>query len=78
MYYKDGWKATIDGVEAPVLRANYVLRALVIPEGEHQIVFKFEPTVIKKGNTITLISYAFLILIPIGWFFIEKKKEKNV
>ena len=77
MYYKDGWKATIDGVEAPVLRANYVLKALVIPKGEHQIVFKFEPIVIKKGNTITLISYAFLILIPIGWFFIEKKKEKN-
>jgi uncharacterized membrane protein YfhO len=56
---------------------NYVLRGMEIPAGKHTIEFKFEPTVIKKGNTIALVSYAFLLLIPIGWFFIDKKK-KNV
>ena len=75
MYYKNGWYAYIDGIKAPILRVNYVLRALVVPKGKHEIIFKFEPTVIKKGNTITLISYAFLLFIPIGWFFIEKKKN---
>ena len=77
MYYKNGWNAYLDGKLTPHIRANYVLRAMQVPSGRHEIVFKFEPTVIKKGNTITLTSFALLLLIPIGWFFIEKKK-KNV
>lgn len=77
MYYKNGWNAYLDGKLTPHIRANYVLRAMQVPAGRHEIVFKFEPTVIKKGNTITLTSFALLLLIPIGWFFIEKKK-KNV
>ena len=77
MFYKNGWKAYIDGEEASIIRANYVLRALVVPKGEHQIEFKFEPKVIKTGNTITLASYALLILIPFGWFFMEKKKKNE-
>ncbi len=75
MYYKNGWYAYIDGIKVPIIRVNYVLRALVVPKGNHEIIFRFEPTVIKKGNTITLISYALLLFIPIGWFFIEKKKN---
>jgi hypothetical protein len=77
VYYKNGWKAYIDGVLTPHFRANYVLRAMVIPAGKHEIIFKFEPDVIKKGNAITLSSYALLLLIPIGWFFIDKKKKNN-
>ena len=48
-----------------------------MPEGEHKIEFKFEPAVVEKGNTITLISYALLVLIPIGWFFVEKRKKNE-
>jgi len=77
MYYKNGWNAYIDEEKASIIRANYVLRALVVPEGEHKIEFKFEPTVIKKGTTITLVSYVLLILIPIGWFFVEKRKKNE-
>jgi len=77
IYYKDGWNAYIDGNLTPHLRVNYVLRGMEIPKGKHTVEFKFEPTIIKKGNTIALLSYAFLLIIPIGWFFIEKKK-KNV
>jgi len=74
IYYKNGWNAYIDGVLKTHYNVNYVLRGLEIPKGEHVIEFKFEPSVIKKGNTITLVSYAFLLLIPIGWFYYEKKK----
>ncbi|MDH5414070.1 MAG: YfhO family protein [Flavobacteriaceae bacterium] len=77
VYYKNGWKAYIDGVLTAHFRANYVLRAMVIPAGKHEIIFKFEPDIIKKGNAITLTSYALLLLIPIGWFFIDKKKKNN-
>ena len=77
IYYKNGWKAYIDDVETDIFPVNYVLRAIEVPSGEHQIEFKFEPTVIKKGNNITLISYALLFLIPIVWFVTEKKKIKH-
>jgi len=76
IYYKDGWNAYVDGVLTPYYNLNYVLRGLEIPAGKHTIEFKFEPTVIEKGNTITLVSYCFLLLIPIGWFFVEKKKKE--
>ncbi len=75
IYYKDGWNAYIDGSLTTHYRVNYVLRGMEIPEGKHTIVFKFEPTVIEKGTIISLISYAFLCMIPIGWFFIEKRKK---
>ena len=78
MYYKNGWNAYIDGQLAPHIRVNYVLRGLKVPAGEHTIVFKFEPTIIKTGTTITLVSYGLLLLIPIGWFFIEKRKKQDV
>lgn len=76
VYYKDGWNAYIDGKLSPYFNVNYVLRGMEIPKGEHTIIFKFEPQVIKKGNTITLISYFLLLLIPVGWFFVEKKKKQ--
>ncbi len=75
IYYKNGWNAYIDGQLVPHYRVDYVLRGMEVPAGTHTIEFKFEPTVIKNGNTITLLSYFFLLIVPIGWFFIEKKKK---
>ena len=75
IYYKDGWNAYVDGKLTPHYRVNYVLRGMEIPAGNHSIEFKFEPTTIKNGSTITLTSYFLLLIIPIGWFFYEKKKK---
>ena len=75
MHYADGWNAYIDGELTNHIRVDYVLRGLEIPAGNHTIEFKFEPSVIKKGSTISLISYGLLLLLPIGWFLIEKKKK---
>lgn len=74
IYYKNGWNASIDGVDLPHFNVNYVLRGMPVPAGKHEIIFKFEPTIIEKGNTITLISYALLLFIPLGWYFYEKRK----
>jgi uncharacterized membrane protein YfhO len=75
IYYKEGWNAFIDGKSNPHYRVNYVLRGMLIPAGEHTVVFKFEPTVIKSGTTITSISYLLLLFIPIAWFFIARRKN---
>ncbi|MDC9722554.1 MAG: YfhO family protein [Urechidicola sp.] len=78
MHYADGWNAYIDNqmiIPRNLFRVNYVLRGIVVPAGKHTIEFKFEPSVIKTGSTISLISYGLLLLLPIGWFLIEKKKN---
>ena len=75
IYYKDGWNAYIDGKLVPHMRANYVLRSLMIPAGEHDVLFKFEPKVIATGSMISLVSYGLLILIPLGWYVAERKKK---
>jgi len=75
MYYKDGWNAYIDGVKTPHFRVNYVLRAMEIPVGEHQITFVFEPKVIQYGKQLSLVSYLLLIGVSLGWFLYEKKKK---
>lgn len=77
IYYKDGWNAYLDGVQIPHMRANYVLRAAVIPAGNHELVFKFEPKVIQTGSNISLISYVLLLLIPVGWYFKERKTKAD-
>jgi hypothetical protein len=74
IYYKEGWNAYIDGEFTPHIRANYVLRALVIPKGKHRIEFRFEPTIISKGNVINLISLLMFVGLVIVGF---SKKKKN-
>lgn len=77
IYYKDGWKAYIDGKEAPILRANYVLRALEVPAGEHSIELRCEPDTLKTFNIINLIGSILIVVFVIGAIalpFIKKKK----
>jgi hypothetical protein len=77
MYYANGWKATIDGKEAEILNVDYVLRALKVPAGKHTIEFTFEPQVVKTGSTIALISSIGMLLLIIGGFYFERKKNLN-
>jgi hypothetical protein len=74
MYYKNGWKATIDGKEQPILKVNYTLRGLSVPAGKHNIEFKFEPQVVKTGSTIALLSSIGMLLLIGGGIYLENKK----
>lgn len=75
IYYDKGWNAYIDGKPAPYFRANYVLRAMIVPAGNHVIEFKFEPSVYKTGEKISYASSILLVLLSLGalGFFIRNK-----
>lgn len=75
IYYKKGWNAYIDGEPATHCRANYVLRAMAIPQGKHKIEFKFEPMVWIVGEKVSLASSLLLILLLVGGVFFEVKKR---
>jgi hypothetical protein len=75
IYYSNGWNASIDGEEVEIKRANYILRALEIPAGSHEITFEFKPKAYSIGNTITLISCIILLLVVIATFGYSLKKS---
>ena len=77
IYYPKGWDAFLDGEKVDYLRANYVLRAMVIPEGKHKIEFKFEPSSYFVGNKISLASSLILILAAAGLIFVEWKRKST-
>lgn len=66
IWYDKGWKAYVNGQELPIIRANYVLRALQLPGGNHEVEFKFEPVSYHRGETISLIASIILVL-GAGW-----------
>lgn len=75
IYYPKGWHAFIDGNEAEIQRADYVLRALSLPAGKHTIEFKFEPKPYVIGNKVTMASSWTVLLILLGCFGWSLKKE---
>lgn len=68
VYYPAGWKAYVNGKEVPILRANYVLRAIPVPAGESVIEFRFEPKSYLYGKILAAIGS--LILIGLVLFYL--------
>ena len=80
IYYYKGWNAYLDGQLMPHFRANYVLRAMTLPAGEHTLEFRFEPPVWKIGEGISLASSLLLLLLVIGslvaWYLPGRNKKE--
>ena len=78
VYYPKGWNVYINGKVGEYFRADYVLRAMVIPPGNNKIEFKFEPKVIQTGSTISLVSsIIFLLILLSGIYLTFRKKEET-
>ena len=75
IYYDKGWKAYIDEKEAPIVRANYVLRALKVPAGDHKIDFRFRPASFYNGKKVAIVSSVLLVLLCAGAFYPLVKKK---
>lgn len=79
IYYAAGWKAYIDGAETSYFRADYVLRAMVVPAGTHEIKFVFNPVSYSTGNKVSLASSLLFILLFAGYggmALIRRKKPE--
>ncbi|MBR6878855.1 MAG: YfhO family protein [Bacteroidales bacterium] len=70
-----GWTMRIDGKDNPILRTDYLLRAALIPAGEHQIVMRYEPRVWSIGQTIALVSSALILLCCLAAIILGIKKS---
>lgn len=76
IYYPYGWKAFVDGKEVEILRANYLLRAIPLSAGKHEIKMIFQPQTIKTGKWISVLAFGLFILISLGVGFWKYKNRK--
>ena len=63
--YYPGWKSTIDGQEVAHGRANYILRAMNVPAGQHVVEFRFDPTSLHVTENIAFVALGLLALLAI-------------
>ncbi len=63
-----GWQAMVDGRPAPILRANFLFRAVALTPGEHQVVFVYRPDAVRRGAWLSLVGFSAVIgLGGLGW-----------
>jgi hypothetical protein len=77
VYYPKGWQITIDGEPAEMLRANYTLRALPIPQGKHTVEFRFDPESIKVTDRIAYGALLIMLLTAVVIFINAIKRNKT-
>ncbi|MGM0478091.1 MAG: hypothetical protein ACQERC_02625 [Bacteroidota bacterium] len=68
VYYPDGWKAYIDGEEVDIHRVNYLLRGVVLPSGDHELIFEFDEPRFDRSNTIAMTGSILLFGLMIFFF----------
>ncbi|MFB9842170.1 YfhO family protein [Mucilaginibacter ginsenosidivorans] len=75
IYYDKGWTMYVDGKEQPYFRADYLLRAAVIPVGNHKVEFIFHPASYYTGEKISLAGSILLVLALGGVVFMSVRKK---
>ena len=77
IYYPPGWQAYLDGNPVETIRVNYLLRGVVVPDGDHSVEFKYESSSHDTGVTISLILNILMILLILGGIFMEFRSRQG-
>ncbi len=72
-----GWTCTIDGQPTEIARANYVLRAIKVPAGEHEVVMTFDPQTVHVTEAIAYASLAILALLLVVLLVVRIRKTRK-
>ena len=75
--YYPGWTATVDGEPAELGRVDYLLRAMQVKPGRHEVVLSFFPKSVNTTETIAYISYVILLLVVAGAVFMEYRRRQK-
>lgn len=75
--YYPGWQATVDGQPAELGRVNYVLRAMKVAAGKHEVVLEFRPTSVSTTNTVAYIAIALILILLIGAAVSEVRRQRT-
>jgi len=76
VYYPFGWNAYIDGKKTAYCKADYVLRGLSIPAGQHSIEFIFEPSTFKRSVNIAYIASFLILIFFVGGIVMQLRRDK--
>lgn len=76
-YYPE-WTATVDGEEVPVGRVNYILRAIRVKPGKHQVILSFFPKSVDRTEKIAYIAFALLVVLIIAGIALQIRRHKRV
>ncbi len=69
-----GWRATVDGRAAPILRANFLFRAVALTPGQHVVVFSYRPKTLRQGALLSMAGI--LVVIPLGIVGVWRSKRR--
>ncbi len=74
VFYEPGWNAWLDGRPAEVLRADYVLRAIKVPPGKHELRMRFDPPAFRTGVFLSLGAYGLIVLALAASFVVDRRR----
>ena len=76
IYYPE-WTATVDGKPVEIGRADYVLRALKVDKGQHQVMLTFDPKSVKQTEAVAYAAYVVLLLVVLFGLYAEWKRKQK-
>jgi hypothetical protein len=75
--YHPSWQAEIDGVSAPVLRANHALMAVPLSQGDHRVVLRYRPRIVYLAAVVTVTTWALVLLVTAIAASLELRRRRG-
>lgn len=74
VYFPWGWKATVDGAPVSLARVNYILRAMAIPAGTHNITMTFDPDSLHTTGAVAYACVSLIYLLVLLGAFVQARR----